>query len=350
MTSRSSSATPLQRTPHAASRRSRTSSSASRWSRRRSQARSPTATTPQTSISKGSARRIISRASRWSVGWGADRRRSRSSSRDADDQRRVLKVAADPDRNDRIRDEAEVLSKLRDRTIIAIQGEPIEIGAHAAVVLAYASEGTLAHRLRRDGRLLLETLDTVGRGSARRGELPRAGRNPAPRHQAREPRDHGAGPAKAAPACPDGLLALARARRADTCGHPSVPRSVPWCAEAPPLGSRRRPLRSCDGTPRDGDRRAAVLVRGRAERQPAVRRGRGQDRPRRVPARGRAEPRRLPRAGAATRREGALRHGRRHAARLASDLRAPRPARCDAAPRIPATSRASASSRRSRLR
>lgn len=81
---------------------------------------------------------------------------------DPDEQRRVLKVAADPDRNDRIRDEADVLTKLRDRTIIATFGEPVQIGAHAAVVLAHASEGTLAQHLRRDGRLLLEALDRWG--------------------------------------------------------------------------------------------------------------------------------------------------------------------------------------------
>lgn len=81
---------------------------------------------------------------------------------DADEQRRVLKVAADPDRNDRIRDEGDVLTKLRDRTIIAVFGEPVQVGAHAAIVLAHASEGTLSQHLRRDGRLLLETLDRWG--------------------------------------------------------------------------------------------------------------------------------------------------------------------------------------------
>jgi serine/threonine protein kinase len=82
--------------------------------------------------------------------------------RDAEQQRRVLKIAADPERNERVREEGEVLAKLRDRTIIAAQGDPIDVGAHAAIVLAYASEGTLAQQLRRDGRLGLETLDRWG--------------------------------------------------------------------------------------------------------------------------------------------------------------------------------------------
>jgi serine/threonine protein kinase len=82
--------------------------------------------------------------------------------RDAEKQQRVLKIAADPERNERVREEGEVLAKLRDRTIIAAHGDPINVGAHAAIVLAYASEGTLAQYLRRDGRLGLETLERWG--------------------------------------------------------------------------------------------------------------------------------------------------------------------------------------------
>lgn len=81
---------------------------------------------------------------------------------DADDQRRVLKVAADPDKNERVRDEGAVLTALRDRTIVATYGEPIDLAGHAAIVLAYASEGTLAKRLREEGRLGLETLQRWG--------------------------------------------------------------------------------------------------------------------------------------------------------------------------------------------
>jgi serine/threonine protein kinase len=81
---------------------------------------------------------------------------------DAEDQRRVLKVAADPDKNDRVREEGEVLAALRDRTIIATYGEPIDLAGHTAIVLAHASEGTLAKRLREEGRLGLETLERWG--------------------------------------------------------------------------------------------------------------------------------------------------------------------------------------------
>lgn len=82
--------------------------------------------------------------------------------RDADDQARVLKIAADPERNDRVREEGEILTKLRDRTIIASYGEPFDVAGHTAIVLAHALEGTLAHRLRSEGRLSLETLERWG--------------------------------------------------------------------------------------------------------------------------------------------------------------------------------------------
>lgn len=75
---------------------------------------------------------------------------------------RVLKIAADPADNDRIRDEGEVLSSLRDRTIIEIFGEPIDVAGHAALVLAYAGEDTLATHLHRDGRLGLQSLEHWG--------------------------------------------------------------------------------------------------------------------------------------------------------------------------------------------
>jgi serine/threonine protein kinase len=82
--------------------------------------------------------------------------------RDTDQQERVLKIAVDPERNRRIMDEAEVLAKLRDKTIIAAHGEPIEVGGHAGIVLAFASEGTLAKWLRKEGPLGLETLERWG--------------------------------------------------------------------------------------------------------------------------------------------------------------------------------------------
>jgi serine/threonine protein kinase len=82
--------------------------------------------------------------------------------RDGDDLQRVLKIAADPDRNDRVRDEGEVLGKLRDRTIIAVHGKPIDVAGHIGLVLSYAAEGTLAHRLHNQGRLSLGDLERWG--------------------------------------------------------------------------------------------------------------------------------------------------------------------------------------------
>ena len=102
------------------------------------------------------------------AGFEVERRLGRGSTaiaflvHDADGQMHVLKVAADPERNERIREEGQVLAKLRDRTIIAVRREAIDVDGHAAILLAYASEGTLAQRLRSEGRLGLETLERWG--------------------------------------------------------------------------------------------------------------------------------------------------------------------------------------------
>jgi serine/threonine protein kinase len=102
------------------------------------------------------------------AGFEVERRLGRGSTaiaflvHDRDNQQHVLKVAADPERNDRIRNEGDVLAKLRDRTIIAVHREAVDVGGHAAIVLAYASQGTLAQWLRSEGRLGLETLDRWG--------------------------------------------------------------------------------------------------------------------------------------------------------------------------------------------
>jgi len=77
-------------------------------------------------------------------------------------QQRVLKIATDPDRNQRIRDEAAVLARLRDRTVIASHGEPISVACRDGLVLTDADKGTLAQRLHRDGRLSLGTLERFG--------------------------------------------------------------------------------------------------------------------------------------------------------------------------------------------
>src|SRR5262249_25459090 len=82
--------------------------------------------------------------------------------RDTDGQRRVLKVANDPERNQRVRDEAEVLAKLRHPSIVAVHGEPLEFSGRAGIVLTYASGGTLAQVLRKEGRVSLENLQVWG--------------------------------------------------------------------------------------------------------------------------------------------------------------------------------------------
>jgi len=79
-----------------------------------------------------------------------------------DGRERVLKVAADADRNDRVRDEGEVLAKLRDRTVVELIDGEMDVHGHAALLLAYADRGTLAARLREEGRLPLELLERFG--------------------------------------------------------------------------------------------------------------------------------------------------------------------------------------------
>lgn len=102
------------------------------------------------------------------AGYEVERRLGRGSTAvaflvtDEEGARRVLKVANDPDRNDRLRDEGEVLAKLKDPTIIGIHGGVLDVAGSAAIVLTYASEGTLASRLQREGRLGLETLERWG--------------------------------------------------------------------------------------------------------------------------------------------------------------------------------------------
>jgi serine/threonine protein kinase len=82
--------------------------------------------------------------------------------RDADGQQRVLKVANDPERNERVREEGEVLAKLRHPAIVAVHGDPLELSGRTGILLTYASGGTLAHLLRHDGRVSLENLQVWG--------------------------------------------------------------------------------------------------------------------------------------------------------------------------------------------
>lgn len=73
----------------------------------------------------------------------------------------VLKLALDPRYNDRLRDEGEVLAKLRDRHVAELL-ESIEIGERLGLLMARAGDSTLAQRIRKEGRLELELLERFG--------------------------------------------------------------------------------------------------------------------------------------------------------------------------------------------
>ncbi|WP_295579595.1 BREX system serine/threonine kinase PglW [uncultured Lamprocystis sp.] len=76
-------------------------------------------------------------------------------------QERVLKLAANPEHNQRLRQEAETLNKLRHQAIIAYH-ETHDVLGHTGLLLDYAAEGTLAERLRKQGPIALELLERFG--------------------------------------------------------------------------------------------------------------------------------------------------------------------------------------------
>lgn len=73
----------------------------------------------------------------------------------------VLKLAADPGQNRRIEDEGQILQQLRHQAIIACHSS-LHLGGHSGILIDYAAEGTLAHRLRADGPMQLELLERFG--------------------------------------------------------------------------------------------------------------------------------------------------------------------------------------------
>jgi len=73
----------------------------------------------------------------------------------------VLKLAVDVDHNKRLRSEGETLHKLRHQSIIA-HHETRDFAGHTGLLLDYASEGTLARRLRKEGAVQLELLERFG--------------------------------------------------------------------------------------------------------------------------------------------------------------------------------------------
>lgn len=73
----------------------------------------------------------------------------------------VLKVASDPQHNDRLKAEGEVLEKLRHAHIVELFG-PAMVSGRYALRLAKAGDQTLARRLREEGPLSLDLLQRFG--------------------------------------------------------------------------------------------------------------------------------------------------------------------------------------------
>ena len=79
----------------------------------------------------------------------------------ADGREMVLKVAASPEHNDRLRQEAVVLRELRHQHIVGLH-DVLEIGGHVALLMDRAGETTLRDRLKNEGPLHLELLQRFG--------------------------------------------------------------------------------------------------------------------------------------------------------------------------------------------
>lgn len=73
----------------------------------------------------------------------------------------VLKVALTPEYNERLESEGEVLKKIRHQFIVEIH-DVLRFEGRVGLLLGFASEGTLAQRLREEGRLHLELLERFG--------------------------------------------------------------------------------------------------------------------------------------------------------------------------------------------
>ena len=74
---------------------------------------------------------------------------------------RVLKLALTPQHNDRLRDEKEVLEKLRHQYIVEVY-DLVDVGDRVGILMAPAGEETLGERLRSEGRLVLDLLQRFG--------------------------------------------------------------------------------------------------------------------------------------------------------------------------------------------
>lgn len=73
----------------------------------------------------------------------------------------VLKVARDVALNDRLRQEGEVLRRLRHQHVVELL-DVVEVSGHAALFLELAGEQTLAERIRKEGALTLDLLQRFG--------------------------------------------------------------------------------------------------------------------------------------------------------------------------------------------
>ncbi len=76
-------------------------------------------------------------------------------------QESVLKMAANPEHNQRLRHEGETLGNLRHQSIVAFD-KTIEVADHTCLLMDFTKEGTLARRLRQYGAVQLELLERFG--------------------------------------------------------------------------------------------------------------------------------------------------------------------------------------------
>jgi serine/threonine protein kinase len=78
-----------------------------------------------------------------------------------DGKQTVLKLAAELKHNDRIQEEAVVLEEIRHSGIVALEGA-VEVSDHQGLLLQFADKGTLADRIRKEGRIHSELLERFG--------------------------------------------------------------------------------------------------------------------------------------------------------------------------------------------
>lgn len=81
--------------------------------------------------------------------------------RDGGNHELVLKVAIDERHNDRLVDEAETLDRLKHHNIVTYV-DTLEVNGRRAILMHKAGDGSLAHKLRTEGRLSLDMLRRFG--------------------------------------------------------------------------------------------------------------------------------------------------------------------------------------------